>query len=35
VNDYPNRPLVGVGAVAVKDGRVLLIRLGLEKRSLV
>ncbi len=26
MNDYPNRPLVGVGVVAVKDGRVLLIR---------
>jgi len=28
VNEYPNRPLVGVGVVAVKDGRVLLIRRG-------
>jgi len=26
VNEYPNRPLVGVGVVAVKDDRVLLIR---------
>ena len=26
MNDYPNRPLVGVGVVAVKDGRVLLVR---------
>ncbi len=28
MNQYPNRPLVGVGVVAVRDGRVLLIRRG-------
>jgi ADP-ribose pyrophosphatase YjhB (NUDIX family) len=33
VNDYPNRPLVGVGVVAVKDGRVLLIRRGKPPRA--
>jgi ADP-ribose pyrophosphatase YjhB (NUDIX family) len=33
VNDYPNRPLVGVGVVAVKDGRVLLIRRGKPPRE--
>ncbi len=26
VSDYPSRPLVGVGAVVVKDARVLLVR---------
>lgn len=33
MNDYPNRPLVGVGVVAVKDGRVLLIRRGKPPRA--
>jgi ADP-ribose pyrophosphatase YjhB (NUDIX family) len=33
VNEYPNRPLVGVGVVAVKDGRVLLIRRGKPPRE--
>jgi ADP-ribose pyrophosphatase YjhB (NUDIX family) len=33
VNDYPNRPLVGVGVVAIKDGRVLLIRRGKPPRE--
>jgi len=33
VNDYPNRPLVGVGVVAVKDGRVLLVRRGKPPRE--
>ena len=33
VNDYPNRPLVGVGVVAVKDGRVLLIRRAKPPRA--
>ena len=33
MNDYPNRPLVGVGVVAVKDGRVLLIRRGKPPRD--
>ena len=33
MNDYPNRPLVGVGVVAVKDGRVLLIRRGKPPRE--
>ncbi len=33
MNDYPNRPLVGVGVVAVKDGRVLLIRRGKPPRK--
>jgi 8-oxo-dGTP diphosphatase len=28
--DYPSRPLLGVGAVIVKDGRVLLIMRGKE-----
>jgi ADP-ribose pyrophosphatase YjhB (NUDIX family) len=28
MSDYPNRPLVGVGVVVIKDGRVLLIRRG-------
>ena len=28
--EYPDNPLVGVGAVVVKDGRVLLIRRGQE-----
>ncbi len=33
VNQYPNRPLVGVGVVAVRDGRVLLIRRGKPPRE--
>ncbi len=33
MNDYPNRPLVGVGVVAVKGGRVLLIRRGKPPRA--
>jgi ADP-ribose pyrophosphatase YjhB (NUDIX family) len=33
VSDYPNRPLVGVGVVAVKDGRVLLIRRAKPPRE--
>ncbi len=33
MNDYPNRPLVGVGVVAVKDGRVLLIRRAKPPRA--
>ncbi len=33
MNDYPNRPLVGVGAVAVKDGRVLLVRRAKPPRE--
>jgi 8-oxo-dGTP diphosphatase len=28
--EYPQTPLVGVGAVAVRDGRVLLVRRGTE-----
>ena len=33
MNDYPNRPLVGVGVVVVKDGFVLLIRRGKPPRA--
>ncbi len=33
MNDYPNRPLVGVGVVAVKDGGVLLIRRAKPPRA--
>ncbi len=33
MNDYPNRPLVGVGVVVIKDGRVLLIRRGKPPRE--
>ena len=33
MNDYPNRPLVGVGVVAIKDGRVLLIRRAKPPRA--
>ncbi len=33
MNQYPNRPLVGVGVVAVKDGRVLLIRRAKPPRQ--
>ncbi|MEO5375774.1 MAG: NUDIX hydrolase [Alphaproteobacteria bacterium] len=29
---YPERPMVGVGAVAIRDGRVLLIRRGRAPR---
>lgn len=28
--EYPPRPLVGVGALVVKDGRVLLVKRGVE-----
>jgi ADP-ribose pyrophosphatase len=28
--DYPDRPMVGVGAVIVRDGRVLLVRRATE-----
>ena len=28
MNDYPNRPLIGVGIVVFKDDRVLLVRRG-------
>jgi len=28
--DYPDRPIVGVGAVIVEDGRALLVRRGTE-----
>jgi len=30
VREYPSRPIVGVGAVVVDDGRVLLVRRGHE-----
>ena len=33
MNDYPNRPLIGVGVVVFKDGRVLLIRRGKPPRE--
>jgi ADP-ribose pyrophosphatase YjhB (NUDIX family) len=33
VNDYPNRPLIGVGVVVFKDDRVLLIRRGKPPRE--
>ena len=33
VNDYPNRPLVGVGAVVVKGARVLLVRREIGRAS--
>jgi ADP-ribose pyrophosphatase YjhB (NUDIX family) len=33
VNDYPNRPLIGVGVVVFKDDRVLLIRRGKPPRA--
>lgn len=29
-NDYPIRPIVGVGAIAVQNGRVLLVKRGVE-----
>ncbi|MBL6929203.1 MAG: NUDIX hydrolase [Rhodospirillales bacterium] len=31
--EYPNRPFVGVGAVVIRDGRVLLARRGKEPRK--
>lgn len=31
--DYPERPIVGVGAVIVRDGRVVLVRRGNEPRQ--
>lgn len=33
MNDYPNRPLVGVGVVVFKDDRVLLVRRGKPPRE--
>jgi ADP-ribose pyrophosphatase YjhB (NUDIX family) len=33
VNDYPNRPLIGVGVVVFKDDRVLLILRGKPPRE--
>ncbi|MEQ8355369.1 MAG: NUDIX hydrolase [Kiloniellaceae bacterium] len=33
MNDYPNRPLIGVGVVVFKDSRVLLIRRGKPPRE--
>jgi len=33
VNDYPNRPLIGVGVIVFKDDRVLLIRRGKPPRQ--
>ncbi len=33
MNDYPNRPLIGVGVVVFKDDRVLLIRRGKPPRE--
>ncbi len=33
VNDYPNRPLIGVGVVVFKEDRVLLIRRGKPPRE--
>jgi ADP-ribose pyrophosphatase YjhB (NUDIX family) len=33
MSEYPNRPLVGVGVVVIKDGRVLLIRRGKPPRA--
>jgi ADP-ribose pyrophosphatase YjhB (NUDIX family) len=33
VNDYPNRPLIGVGVVVFKANRVLLIRRGKPPRQ--
>lgn len=33
MNDYPNRPLIGVGVVVFKDGRVLLVRRGKPPRE--
>lgn len=33
MNDYPNRPLIGVGVVVFKRDKVLLIRRGKEPRK--
>lgn len=33
MNDYPNRPLIGVGVVVFKDDKVLLIRRGKPPRE--
>jgi ADP-ribose pyrophosphatase YjhB (NUDIX family) len=33
MSEYPNRPLVGVGVVVIKGGRVLLIRRGKPPRA--
>ena len=33
MSEYPNRPLVGVGVVVIKDGCVLLIRRGKPPRA--
>ncbi|HIC80422.1 MAG TPA: phosphohydrolase, partial [Kiloniellaceae bacterium] len=33
MNDYPNRPLIGVGVVVFKADRVLLIRRGKPPRE--
>ncbi len=33
MSEYPNRPLVGVGVVVIKNGRVLLIRRGKPPRA--
>ncbi len=33
VNDYPNRPLIGVGVVVFKEDRVLLVRRGKPPRE--
>ncbi len=33
MNDYPNRPLIGVGVVVFNDDRVLLIRRGKPPRE--
>ena len=33
MSEYPNRPLVGVGVVVIKDRRVLLIRRGKSPRA--
>ncbi len=33
MSDYPNRPLIGVGVVVFKEGKVLLIRRGKPPRE--
>ena len=33
VNDYPNRPLIGVGAVVIRHARVLLVRRDKAPRA--
>jgi len=33
MNDYPNRPLIGVGVIVFKEDRVLLIRRGKPPRE--